>query len=32
MKSTGMNVRDVHIKIAEMMDPEEMRSFISGDE
>ena len=32
MKSTEMNVRAVQIKIAEMMDSEEIRSFISGDE
>jgi len=32
MKSTEMNVRDAQITIAEMMDPEEIRSFISGDE
>jgi len=32
MKSTEMNVRDAQIKIAEMTDPEEIRSFISGDE
>jgi len=32
MKSTEMNVRDVQIKIAEMMDPEQIRSFITGDE
>ena len=32
MKSTEMNVRDAQVKVAEMTDPEEIRSFISGDE